>query len=595
MLPALAQKEVTPGPTVNILIDVSGSMQQNDPENLRIPAVKLLINLLPDDTQVGIWLFAEKTRLLTKTAAVDKKWKKKALAASGNIHSRGLLTDIENAIQTVLRDGFGDATRKHLILLTDGMVDISKDIMESADSRERVISELIPVLQQRRIEVETIALSDQADKELLDRLAFDTNGWVETAQSAEQLQKTFLSMFNQVLPPETVPLRDNKFNIDRRVSEFSLLVFKKTDAPPTRLLNPEGRIHSRKDHAENISWVEEKFYDLVTVRRPRVGEWTVEAALDPANQVMVLTDLKLGLEDIPSQVVAGEEVDVIAHFTEQDELIVREDFLRLLNVSLLQTDALKRKSEWQMRPLAGKPGYFAHTVGATLDRGRHTLRIIADGKTFQRQQFRTIEVKETLVRVDKAIETGLNQVFLELLPDKEVIEPANMTVTAIINYPDKPIEMVQLSMDRGRWLLTLPIPRQGQRLIVNFDVMARTVRGNPVTPKIKPVVIDHDLIEKLTEQTTPPSTSVSPQDLANVTEQADNVTDKPEKSPRTDHNKVPAETDKTSPGETEGSWGVVVGIVAAVNVLLAAGGFWSYKRLKGRTAEKQEKLLDRLT
>ena len=32
---------------IQILIDVSGSMKQNDPKNLRISALKLLVNLLP--------------------------------------------------------------------------------------------------------------------------------------------------------------------------------------------------------------------------------------------------------------------------------------------------------------------------------------------------------------------------------------------------------------------------------------------------------------------------------------------------------------------------------------------------------------------
>jgi hypothetical protein len=61
-----------PSPELQILIDVSGSMKHNDPKNLRIPALKLLVNLLPDGTNVGIWLFAEKTRVLVKTGIVNK-------------------------------------------------------------------------------------------------------------------------------------------------------------------------------------------------------------------------------------------------------------------------------------------------------------------------------------------------------------------------------------------------------------------------------------------------------------------------------------------------------------------------------------------
>ena len=34
-------------PDVRVVIDVSGSMKQNDPNDLRIPALNLLIGLLP--------------------------------------------------------------------------------------------------------------------------------------------------------------------------------------------------------------------------------------------------------------------------------------------------------------------------------------------------------------------------------------------------------------------------------------------------------------------------------------------------------------------------------------------------------------------
>ncbi|RLA17269.1 MAG: hypothetical protein DRQ56_09430, partial [Gammaproteobacteria bacterium] len=46
---ANAEEAVVTKPSVDVrvLIDVSGSMKQNDPRNLRIPALKLLVNLLP--------------------------------------------------------------------------------------------------------------------------------------------------------------------------------------------------------------------------------------------------------------------------------------------------------------------------------------------------------------------------------------------------------------------------------------------------------------------------------------------------------------------------------------------------------------------
>jgi len=182
---------------LKILIDVSGSMKQTDPNNLRIPAIKLLVNLLPDGTRAGIWLFAQNTETLVETGVVNKQWKNKALKKITKIHSRGLFTNIEDAIQTSAQDWLNSSSqqKRNMILLTDGMVDISKDIMQSAESRERIMVEQIPLLQQAGAKINTIALSENADAELLDKLALDTNGWSETALSAVQLQKIFFKIF----------------------------------------------------------------------------------------------------------------------------------------------------------------------------------------------------------------------------------------------------------------------------------------------------------------------------------------------------------------------------------------------------------------
>lgn len=596
----VAQNNETTDIAVNVLIDVSGSMKQNDPENRRVSAVKLLINLLPDGTRAGIWMFAEKTTLLSKTASVDQLWKKKALSAVDNIHSRGVFTDIEKAIQQVMKEGFGQERQKNLIVLTDGIVDISEDIMESADSRERILSEMIPVLQQRQIKVHTIALSGQADKELLARLALDTKGWSESPQSAEQLQKIFLTMFNQAVPHDTVPLRDNKFTIDDSVKEFSLLVFKKTGAAATRLIDPDGKEHNRQHRPENMTWVEDRHYDLVTVKQPKAGGWKLDAETDPDNQVMVMTDLRLLTNDLPTHVAEGEAVEVLVHFTDQDELIQRNDFLRLVQVLLVQTDALNRKSEWHMRLVPDKPGFWAQTLAQTLDNGRHTLQIIADGKTFQRKLVKTVEVMEALVEVEQSVDNEKQLFELELIPNANIIDTSKLGITAVINHGDKPVERVQLKTESGRWLLALALPESGERVIVNFDVSAKTVRGAMITPSIRPVIIDGSSIRALQEQQIATGLARSeemkadePQSQIIRQSEQNNVIEKAEMTQQNQQNSPETEAKETVDGE-EGSWGVVTGVVAGINVLLLGLGFSVYKIGKKKSAEKHQQLLDRL-
>ena len=61
---------------VRILIDVSGSMKQNDPQNLRRPALRLLVGLLSSETRAGVWTFGQYVNMQIPLGQVDKAWKK---------------------------------------------------------------------------------------------------------------------------------------------------------------------------------------------------------------------------------------------------------------------------------------------------------------------------------------------------------------------------------------------------------------------------------------------------------------------------------------------------------------------------------------
>lgn len=49
---------------IRVVVDISGSMKLNDPDNLRRPAVRLLAGLLPDGTGVGLWTFGREVNML---------------------------------------------------------------------------------------------------------------------------------------------------------------------------------------------------------------------------------------------------------------------------------------------------------------------------------------------------------------------------------------------------------------------------------------------------------------------------------------------------------------------------------------------------
>lgn len=561
---------------IQVLIDVSGSMKQNDPQNLRVEASRLLVNLLPDNAKAGLRLFAEKTEVLSVSDAVSPAWKLQAGKATANIHSRGLYTNIEDAIKSVLDGGFTGTGNKHLILLTDGFVDISKDIMESADSRERILSEWIPRLQQMRVKVETIALSGQADKELLQRLAGETGGWAEVAESAEQLQRVFVKMAQKAAPRDSLPLAGNRFAVDASIKEFSVLVFKKSGAAPTLLWSPGGGKLGKQSASGNVSWLESANYDLITVREPQAGEWRLEAEVDPDNRVMIVTDLKLQLGELPNFLTEKQGLTVKAHFTDGGQLIDRADFLAMLTLqATLDQLAPANMAE------TGEPGHFAwNALNPGL--GKHLLRVVADGKTFRREIVHEFEVVAAPIAVEKQIDIAARRVTLTLVPDAAVLDTTGMSVNVSIGRAGQAGESRALTGHDGRWDLVLADLPAGGSTQVSFSVAARGKDGKALEPLVPPVTIEDSWF------VAEPSVATAHPNESGTADGAE-------------HGEHDAETQGESEGEdvhgeptSETNWLLVGGVVLALNLLIAGIGYFGFRAFKQAQRRKQQALLERL-
>jgi len=107
-----------------LIIDESGSMKNNDPENLRVDAARLFIELnqiLTEGNRISIVGFGEKTNIYIKLTEIAKN-KKDIMEAISNIKSNQGLTDMKSALEEV-KSMLGERVKKNqavVIFLTDG-------------------------------------------------------------------------------------------------------------------------------------------------------------------------------------------------------------------------------------------------------------------------------------------------------------------------------------------------------------------------------------------------------------------------------------------------------------------------------------------
>ncbi|MBB1074682.1 VWA domain-containing protein [Rhodoferax sp. 4810] len=400
---------------VHLLIDVSGSMKQNDPNNLRVPALRLVSELAPLNADMGVWLFSERPEVLVPFGKVNARWKTTARNRLSRIHSRGQFTDIEAALTTASA-GWSAATdddTRHIVLLTDGLVDVAPPAADqtnnelNAASRSRILNKLLPELKQAGVKLHVIALSDQVDNELMTELTAQSGGWLEHAKDAAALQRAFLRLLEQTSPPITVPIqKDNRFTIDASVTEFTLLAFRRPDRP-IELVTPAKETLSADRHDKTVAWRKENDYDLVTISAPATGEWQLQGSLDPDNRVAVLTDLGMEMTAVPVNIPAQAPAwPLNIWLTDHGQRVTRIDFLQLAaaKASLIHAPDTNKVYPISLALDPQQANYHANVAVGNLPAGDYQLQAQVIGGTFQRQLTRQLRIAAVPIEINYTLQ-----------------------------------------------------------------------------------------------------------------------------------------------------------------------------------------------
>lgn len=567
-----------------VLIDVSGSMKENDPQNLRQPALRLLVGLLPKDSRAGVWTFGQYVNEEIPLGKVDKGWRDRARASSSKIHSRGLYTDIEGALKRSTEDWKKPDSNytRHVIILTDGVVDISKNSLVSAKSRRRISSEVLPRLKKLGVKVHSIALSQSADHHLLKKMSGGTDGWYEQADDADRLKRIFLRIFEKVSKPDTVPLKNNKFRIDKSVKEATLLVFHSKNKEPTKVKTPGGISFSSEDTPEGVSWHRDDGYDLMTITKPEEGEWQILADIDPDNRVIVVTDLKMVASSLPNRVLQGELNKIKILFKDQGKKIANKEFLDVVDVTSVHKDS---EGASEPRPVFdnGKDGdqetddgVFTFIFGKDIGKGKVEVVLTAEGKTFVREKrYITESIPAVTVERFEGERGGKAGLMATVLPEPNLVEGQSLQVEARLTPKEgEPVSVMFLpgsdGMSQESW-----IDRTELKGTWNLDI---SIKANSVTGSKLELDLESIPIAGAgpVAEPEPPKVEPKPELIAQSEPIAESEPEqKPKPKPKPEPEPEPEEI-----VEEDSGWSGMI-LFALANILLiglGGGAYWYFRK-----------------
>ena len=485
---------VSPGADIRMLIDISGSMKKNDPGNLRIPAVNLLTELIPDGDKAGVWTFGQWVNNLIQHKIVDAKWRKNAKEQAKKINSVALYTNIGAVLEKSSDDFYKskkDFSNTHFILLTDGMVDIDRDPIKNAAERDRVLTSLLSKFADSGAKIHAISLSKNADISLMNKLAIQTGGQSAVAETPEDLTKIFLQALDQAVPSEQVPIEGNEFLIDSSVEEFTALIFRGGGSIATEILSPDETQHTYDSHGGDVKWYQDKGYDLITVKRPLEGAWRIKADVQPSSRVTVVSNLQLNVTKLPVNFFAGDNLPIEVSFVDDGKVVTNTDFLSLLSVDMeLKTEnnktASKSLSDKESPPT---DGVFRDAITKLTKMGRYELTVTVDGKTFKRKNRQIINLIAPFdfeFSVEGEGDDAKYKLVVSPLNDSISIKDTN--IFAKVNAPDGSslISALELDEENGRWVLAIGNEKGDGVYKVAVKVKAQDKNGKKFKFKPKP-------------------------------------------------------------------------------------------------------------
>lgn len=181
--------------TALLVMDNSGSMKTNDPEDLRFTGIRLFASLMSRGDALGVILFSAQANSLTDgIITLDAP-------NAGVPHLRGLqfppaegYTDLKSALELardLLERSNQPAGKTVLILLTDGKPELP-------GHHPQYEQQTLAAARDLNVPIMAIALTSAAQTPFLDRLAYSTGGSVTPAGDASDLLDAYLKVLGQI-------------------------------------------------------------------------------------------------------------------------------------------------------------------------------------------------------------------------------------------------------------------------------------------------------------------------------------------------------------------------------------------------------------
>lgn len=429
---------------VRILIDVSSSVAQSDPERDRIRRIETLIDQLPSGEPAGIWTFGQFVNLLMPHEPVNTAWRARAKQRLSVLTNPATRTNMGRALEEAAYDFDFDRFGGDIdvVLVSDGNVDIAPNNEVNQVERERLISQVAERFRTANARIHTLSVSQTGADSLLKTLSERTGGQYQNAsQGSIRLASSVPSN-----PTRSNEISNNvQLGFTVREGTRELMVALAHTDGLAKLTAPSGSVTSAL-MPMGQQWVLNTGRTQVSIRNPAVGRWTFSNVKGVKGEVSVLADPTL-VWAAPTQSRLSQTgmVDVVAELVDRQGNTVMMNLSGLLNAQLavngraVPTEIDGHQIKAQLRP---------SVMG-----NRAALALTVDADTFKQTIRRELTLISPYLEEVLATERGYEwRLYTHRLLD----EMPDLQANAIVDVNGEQMQQVFELQDEGYWLWLLP-------------------------------------------------------------------------------------------------------------------------------------------
>lgn len=133
----------------------------------------------------------------------------------------------------------------------------------------------------------------------------------------------------------SIKLLQNRFRVDYNVKELTMVFFREYGSVPVVLVRPDGsKIFQGRNDKDKVVWHDDATYDMITIKNPVPGPWQAVGQVLPDSRVMVISDLELNAEPLPSTLFSGEILKSTAYLTNGGAAIDNHQFSDVVDLRI---------------------------------------------------------------------------------------------------------------------------------------------------------------------------------------------------------------------------------------------------------------------